>query len=208
HLGHGHHHGGAFTLACRGEPILIDPGRATYAGAGETLAAAHNGIAIDGLGDHPAGLGMRFPADYSRVAAEVVRERRGARVALPGFARLRGVEAVSRTLVAEPGRFAWWDDVECARPVRLSSRLTLAPSVRAEKIGGGIFRLRAAGHVGLVLRTPDPFAAEAEIVGASWSPRYGVTAPTTAIACAARFAGGRLEWSLLPEAGSSPGAGA
>jgi len=70
--GHGHQDCGGFELHFENETVFVDPGRGSYAVAGEAdefvSAAAHNGLSLDGADPYPANRPYYSP-DFRRNAA-------------------------------------------------------------------------------------------------------------------------------------------
>jgi hypothetical protein len=97
--GHGHHDLGSFELHDRDIPVIIDPGRGSYADTRYEGAAIHNGVTIDDHSPTPENRPYYAAAFRERVIGEppkMQRTRNGRRLCNAGFGYLKAVTAVDR----------------------------------------------------------------------------------------------------------------
>ena len=167
--GHGHYDLLSFEACGNGRPLIVDPGRFTYADGDDRRwfkgTAAHNTVSVDGLDQTP----------YARKApaGPVARPRFLGRTTRPGLDELVGeahspaYEAVHRRRVALVDDRHWVIDDKLAgeREHRYDLRFHLAPG-EAWLSGSAVL----ASGVALVIDGADEIALEPGWV----SPRYGV----------------------------------
>ena len=163
--GHGHQDCGGFELHFEREPVFIDPGRGSYALAGEAeetvTARAHNGVSVDDCDPYPANKPYYAPAFRRRVAGEpprLEREADGIRLAFHGFARLNGGGRVERHWRFDGRRLILSDRVEgrgghtVIRRLHTTCRVEpVTDGVRLIAPGGRRFTITAAGAAITVL---------------------------------------------------------
>jgi hypothetical protein len=97
--GHGHRDLGGFELHDGGVPIIVDPGRGSYADSDYEDAAMHNGVLIDGAGASPTNRAYYAPAFRDRVIRtrpNLQRTRDGSVLHGAGFQHLAGIDAAER----------------------------------------------------------------------------------------------------------------
>ncbi|TAN64555.1 MAG: hypothetical protein EPN20_08195, partial [Magnetospirillum sp.] len=157
--GHGHQDCGGFELHFEREVVFIDPGRGSYALAGEAeetvTARVHNGLSVDGLDPYPANKPYYAPSFRRKVAGEPPRLERdadGVRLSFDGFCRLGTVGRVERHWHFEGRRLILTDRVEGRGAHAVTRRLhttgqveVLAEGVRLTMPGGRRFTVTAPG---------------------------------------------------------------
>lgn len=97
--GHGHRDLGGFELHDDGVPIIVDPGRGSYADSDYEDAAMHNGVLIDGAGGAPINRAYYAPEFRDRVIRtrpNLQRTRDGSVLHGAGFQHVAGIDAVER----------------------------------------------------------------------------------------------------------------
>lgn len=97
--GHGHRDLGSFELHDGDVPIIVDPGRGSYADAYYEEAGMHNGVLIDGAGAAPNNRAYYTPAFRHRVVGvrpRMSRTRDGSVLQAAGFQHTPGIDAVER----------------------------------------------------------------------------------------------------------------
>lgn len=97
--GHGHHDLGSFELHDGAIPIIVDPGRGSYADPQYEVAAVHNGVTIDGRSPTPVNRPYYATAFRERVVAappEMQRTRDGRVLSNAGFGYLKAVTSAER----------------------------------------------------------------------------------------------------------------
>jgi len=97
--GHGHRDIGSFELHDGGVPIIVDPGRGSYADSDYEDAAMHNGVLIDGAGGAPINRAYYAPEFRDRVVRarpNLKRTRDGSVLHGAGFQHVTGIEAADR----------------------------------------------------------------------------------------------------------------
>ena len=165
--GHGHQDCGSFELHFEAEPVFIDPGRGSYALAGEAeetvTARAHNGVSVDGADPYPANKPYYAPSFRRKVGGEPPRLARtddAVTQACDGFGRLGGVGRVERRWSFSGRRLVLSDRVEGSGTHTIVRRLhttcrveSVADGVRLTAPGGRRFLVTAAGAVVTVLPT-------------------------------------------------------
>jgi len=97
--GHGHQDMGSFELHEGETPVIIDPGRGSYADSLYEAAAVHNGVMIDGRGPVPVNRPYYDAAFRARVVGappEMRRTRDGRILCNAGFGYSKSVKSVER----------------------------------------------------------------------------------------------------------------
>lgn len=97
--GHGHQDLGSFELHDGDIPIIIDPGRGSYADPRYEEAAVHNGVTIDGLSPTPENRPYYAPAFRERIIGappKMQRTRDGRLLRNAGFGYLKAVMSADR----------------------------------------------------------------------------------------------------------------
>jgi hypothetical protein len=193
---HGHVDLGSFELVWSGQPIVVDPGRPTYAASSwdARRGASHNTITIDGydpmlawgVNGYPTAMDRRYWDPRASLAAT------NGRVTLRhhGFERLARGLVVERQFTLSNRRLDIVDIVERAEGRVVDSFLHLAPDVAVRRLGPLDLEL-VAPSVTVVARWTcndsdrvhfDLMSAQAGPEAAGWfSPRYGEQVPTTTI---------------------------
>ena len=113
--GHGHQDLGSFELHDGETPVVVDPGRGTYADMEYALADVHSGLTIDGHGPAPVNRPYyddRFRRRIVPQAPVFERKRSGRLLRSHGFSRLSGIGAVEREWRIEEGKLTILDRVE------------------------------------------------------------------------------------------------
>ena len=180
--GHGHQDCGGFELHFEGEPVFIDPGRGSYALAGEAeetvTARAHNGLSVDGADPYPANKPYYAPAFRRKVAGEPPRLERdgdGVTLAFDGFKRLPGIGRVERCWRLDGRRLTLADRVAGSGGHAIVRRLHT--TCRVEVLADGV-RLTAPG--GRRFTVTAPGADIAVLPADSWTA-YGRAEPASRI---------------------------
>ena len=99
--GHGHQDLGSFELHDGAIPVIVDPGRGTYADPGYESADMHNCLTIGGVGPVPVNRAYYSPDFRKRIVAAkpvVQRTRDGTILRDAGFKHLPGIGGVEREL--------------------------------------------------------------------------------------------------------------
>jgi len=190
--GHGHQDCGGFELHYDGEPLLIDPGRGSYAVAGEAnpdvAAQAHNGLTVDRADPYPPNRPYYAPAFRRAVVGPAVlaRAEDGIALAHHGFTRLPWVGLAERHWRFTAGRMDLHDRLDGHGRHELTRRLHTACAVERGDPGvilttprGRRFRL-SAGDAPFLVRPAQRWLA------------YGESAPCTRLEVTV-FA--RLPWT-------------
>ena len=178
--GHGHQDMGGFEVHFRAVKLFRDTGRGAYGDRGEAAAylsaRMHNTVMVDGHEPYPPNRPY-YDAGFRRAvggAPPVLRrEDDGVSLVHEGFARLKGVGAVSRRWRFTAERMTIGDRIEGAGRHRIARRLhtTHAVSRHGDGLviegGGQRFRLTAEGDIALA--TAKCWVA------------YGRSVPSTAI---------------------------
>jgi hypothetical protein len=180
--GHGHYDVLSFEAAAGGRPLLVDPGRFTYA---ETDAPnwrhwfkgtqAHNTVCVDGLDQTP----YRRRRPKGAVAEGRFLERSSAPGldVLLGEARSPCYEAIHTRRIVFVGDEYWLveDRLDGARPHRYDLRFHLAPEASGMTELAG----RAVRAPGVALVFAGSHAPRLE--GGWYSPEYGVKVPAPVV---------------------------
>ncbi|KIL97830.1 hypothetical protein CCC_00891 [Paramagnetospirillum magnetotacticum MS-1] len=180
--GHGHQDCGSFELHYRSRPLFIDPGRGSYAIAGEAeeyvSARAHNGLTVDGADPYAANKPYFAPAFRRRMAGPPPRlERRDDGLILEshGFVRLGGVGIWRRSWSFTGPRLILGDEIAGRGRHRVVRRLQTTMEV--ERNGEGLI-LRGADGSRVLVTAPG---AQVSVVPAlSWQA-YGEGEPASRI---------------------------
>jgi hypothetical protein len=99
--GHGHQDLGSFELHDGTIPVIVDPGRGTYAETDYENADLHNCVTIGGVGPVPVNRAYYSPAFRDRVVGNrpsVKRTRNGGMLCGAGFQHVAGIRSVEREL--------------------------------------------------------------------------------------------------------------
>jgi hypothetical protein len=193
--GHGHYDALSFEAAAHGRPLVVDPGRFTYAEGTPNLrrwfkgTAAHNTVTVDGCDQTPYAPG--------KPKGPVAEARAGRRTSRPGLDVLRGevhspsYEAVhARTILFVDD--AYWlveDRLDGGREHRYELRFHLA-GTEAE-VDGAVVRAPA---LVLEIDGADDVALEE-----GWlAPSYGVRVPAAVVVASRTAASTRLTTLLAP----------
>jgi Heparinase II/III-like protein/Heparinase II/III N-terminus len=188
--GHGHYDALSVEIAANGHPLLVDPGRYTYAENGDGWrhwfkgTAAHNTVCVDGLDQ------TRYRS--GRPKGPTATARLLGRFTAPGLDVLCGqvrspvYEVVHTRTVAFVDDDYWLvhDRLVGQRSHRFVARWQLTPAA-----SGATTLTRRRGHTtvrapGLVLAVPQRFGAVS--LAAGWvAPTYGVKHPAPAVLVAA-----------------------
>lgn len=106
--GHFHHDTGAIVAYLYGEPVIIDTGRLTYEdcerGKRDKSVKAHSGICIDNM--EPEIDMKTFYSDgvlnkYASLKPQIMQKGNMFQIDVAGYARLRGIDSVIRTVEVE-----------------------------------------------------------------------------------------------------------
>jgi heparinase II/III-like protein len=206
--GHGHYDLLNVEIAAGGHPLIVDPGRYTYAENSPNLrrwfkgTEAHNTVCVDGLDQ----------TSYRRgkPKGEVAEGRFIERISAPGFDMLCGVarsscyNAVHTRRIFFVGNEYWliFDRLRGDRPHRFDLRYHLAPSALHHtqvEIGQGTSTVRAPG---LALVFAPGYAPRVE---AGWvAPHYGVKHAAPVISVAAEGATVEFITLIAPLAEGQP----
>jgi hypothetical protein len=182
--GHGHYDLLSIEVAAGGRPLLVDPGRYTYAEDGDGLrgwfkgTAAHNTVVVDGLDQTPYRRGKpRGPVAEGRFLG---RQSMDGRDVISGAAHSPAYEAVHERTVAFVSGAYWLieDRLRGERPHRYDLRFHLAPEAwEATTVEGSVVW---APGLALVFGAPARPRLEAGWVSA----RYGEkrSAPVVSVA--------------------------
>jgi hypothetical protein len=196
--GHGHYDALSFELAAHGRPLIVDPGRFTYAEGEPNLrrwfksTSAHNTVTVDGLDQTPYAPG--------KPKRGVATARAGARTTRPDLDVLRGevrspaYEAVHRRTILFVAGVYWIveDRLEGEVGHRYDLRFHLA-SADATVDGP---RVRAPG-IELTIHGADEIALEP-----GWlAPSYGVRTP--AVVVSAKRSAGEARFTTLVAPGGN-----
>ncbi len=180
--GHGHQDCGSFELHYGGRPLFIDPGRGSYAIAGEAeeyvSARAHNGLSVDGADPYAANKPYFAPAFRRCMAGPPPRlEPFGNGLALEchGFTRLGGVGIWRRRWNFAERRLTIADEIEGRGRHWVVRRLQTTMGV--ERTGDRLV-LRDAEGADLSLIAPG---AELTVIPARSWRAYGEGEPATRI---------------------------
>ncbi|MDO8607361.1 MAG: heparinase II/III family protein [Phaeospirillum sp.] len=163
--GHGHQDCGGFELHFEAEAVFIDPGRGSYALAGEAeetvTARAHNGLSVDGFDPYPANKPYYAPAFRRAVAGappRLAQDDTGVTLNFGGFSRLNGVGSVERSWRFQGRGLVLSDRVEgrgrhaIIRRLHTTCRVeTMATGVRLVAASGRRFTISASGAAITVL---------------------------------------------------------
>ena len=196
--GHGHYDLLSVEVWSGGRPLLVDPGRFTYAEGTPNLrrwflgTAAHNTVTVDGLDQTP----------YSRKAPSgpVAERRFHGRTTTAGVDVVAGAaispayEARHRRRISFVDQRYWviQDDLRGERPHRYDLRLHLAPEAfESIRLDGSI--LRVPGAV-FVIEGADQLAVEPGWV----SPRYGVRIAAPVVSAVAHGCDARFVTTVVP----------
>jgi len=193
--GHGHYDALSFEAAAAGRPLVLDPGRFTYAEGTPNLrrwfkgTAAHNTVTVDGLDQTPYACG--------KPKTPVAEARAGLRTTRPGLDVLRGevrspsYEAVhARTILFVAG--AYWlveDRLDGEREHRYELRFHLGGT--EARVDGAVVRAP-----GLVLAVDG--ADDIELEDGWLAPSYGVRVPAAVVVATRVAACARLTTLLAP----------
>ena len=113
--GHGHQDLGSFELHDGDTPVLVDPGRGSYADLEYARADVHNGLTIDGHEPAPTNRPYYDDGFRRRVVPQAPvfeRKRSGRLLRSYGFSRLSGIGAVEREWQFEGPKLTILDRVE------------------------------------------------------------------------------------------------
>jgi hypothetical protein len=179
--GHGHQDCGSFELHYRSQPLFIDPGRGSYAIAGEAeeyvSARAHNGLSVDGADPYAANKPYFAPAFRGRMAGPPPRlEARHDGMALldcHGFARLGGMGVWRRDWAFAGPRLTITDQIAGRGRHKVVRRLQTTMAV--ERAGNGLL---LHGPDGSVVAVTAPGAELAVAPALSWRA-YGDAEPAS-----------------------------
>jgi hypothetical protein len=97
--GHGHQDLGSFELHDGATPVIVDPGRGSYADSEYELAARHNGVTIDGREPAPANRPYYSDAFRRRIlrqTPQMQRTRSGRRLSFSGMAHHGSIHRTER----------------------------------------------------------------------------------------------------------------
>lgn len=208
--GHGHYDLLNVEVYGYGRPLLVDPGRYTYAEDGPggdnprrwfKGTAAHNTVCVDGMDQTP----YRRGRPGRQVASGVFLRRHSAPAldVLEGRAVSPCYDAVHTRRVLFVGE-EWWvveDELSATREHRYDLRWHLS----AEAWGatelttiGGHQVVRAPG-VSLVVMSTDPAALEVALEPGWVAPRYGVRLPAPVVSASLRGTDVRFTTLVVPE---------
>jgi hypothetical protein len=178
--GHGHQDCGSFELHYRAQPLFIDPGRGSYAIAGEAeeyvSARAHNGLSVDGADPYAANKPYYHAAYRRRLAGpppRLTRHDDGVALECHGFSRLGGVGAWRRNWTFDAARLTMADEVEGRGRHRVVRRLQTTMEV--ESVGE---RLVLRGADGSRIAVTAPGAHIVVLPARSWQA-YGAGEPAS-----------------------------
>ena len=133
--GHGHHDLGSFELHDHDVPIIVDPGRGSYADTEYESATWHSGISIDGHGPTPVNR-PHYADDFRRrvvpSAPDVIRLRDGRCLTHAGFARISGLGDAHREWRFDDAAVSIRDRIEGSGNRRIQRRLFVAGDVIVE----------------------------------------------------------------------------
>lgn len=177
--GHGHQDLGSFELHAGEVPLLVDPGRGSYAETDYASAAVHNGIMIDSAEPAPVNRPYYAEAFRRRVAGAppaTKRTRGGYRLEHRGFSRLRGVGAASREWRFAENRVEIVDRIEGTGRHLLGRHFCTPHPVAADGHGG--LSIDADGQ--RFVLSPS---ATAELETMTRWTAYGIGTPATGISC-------------------------
>ena len=191
--GHGHYDLLSFEAVANGRPLIVDPGRFTYADGDERRwfkgTAAHNTVCVDGLDQTPyARKAPRGPVAQPRFLGRTTRPGLDE---LAGEARSPAYEAVHRRRVAFVDDRHWVieDTLTGDREHRYDLRFHLAPG-EAWTSGSAVL----GSGVALVID-----AAEEITIEPGWvSPRYGVRHAAPVVSAVAVGREARFRTEVLP----------
>ena len=150
--GHGHHDLGSFELHDGNTPVVVDPGRGSYADASYVSADRHSGLTVDGRSPTPENRPYYSPDFRRRIVPErprVTRQRDGRTLQHSGFGRLRGAGAAEREWRFSEGKVEIVDRLEGKGRHRVCRRIFVAgdatPNGAAVRIsaGDGAYRITA-----------------------------------------------------------------
>lgn len=187
--GHGHQDLGSFELHDGTVPVIVDPGRGSYAESRYEDAAVHNGVTIDGRSPTPVNRPYYADAFRARVVTdppEMQRTRDGRLLSNAGFGYLRAVSSAQREWRFFASRVEIRDRIEGRGKHLVSRRFCTPLSVRREADAAVLSSPTASYRLspGVAFRV-DEFTC--------WSA-YGEAVPATQIVC---------DWQgQLPFAGS------
>ena len=188
--GHGHYDLLSIEASAGGRPLLVDPGRFTYAEGSPNWrrwfkgTAAHNTVCVDGLDQTP----YRRRKPKGPVAEGRFLERLGA----PGLDVLRGeaaspcYDAVHQRRVAFVADEYWLleDRLQAAEPHRYDLRYHLAPDAQGATAFDHDERVAIVRAPGLALVVVATDAVAAAVEDGWFAPEYGhkVPAPVVSVA--------------------------
>ncbi|CAN0474281.1 unnamed protein product [Laminaria digitata] len=133
--GHGHQDLGSFELHDGTIPVIVDPGRGSYADPRYEDAAVHNGVTIDGRSPMPVNRPYYADAFRGRVVAdrpEMQRTRDGRLLCNAGFGYLKALSSVQREWRFTASRVEILDRVEGRGKHLVSRRFCTPLSVRRD----------------------------------------------------------------------------
>jgi hypothetical protein len=142
--GHGHHDLGAFELHDGDVPVIVDPGRGSYADTTYESAGMHSGLTIDGIGPTPVHRPYYSNAFRDRVVGprpEMALTREGRKLSHSGFGRLSGIGNAEREWRFEDRQVEIRDRLVGKGKRRISRRLFVAGTT---SITGKIVEIKVA----------------------------------------------------------------
>jgi uncharacterized heparinase superfamily protein len=191
--GHGHYDLLSFEAWAGSRPLVLDPGRFTYADSDERRwfkgTAAHNTVCVDGLDQTPyARKAPRGPVAEHRFLG---RTTRAGLDELAGEAHSPAYEAVHRRRIAFVDERHWviHDELAGEREHRYDLRLHLAPG-EAWTSGSAVL----GPGVALVIDGADEISIEPGWI----SPRYGVRHEAPVVSAVARGRDATFRTKVLP----------
>lgn len=193
---HGHVDLGSFELLWSGKPMVVDPGRPTYAASSwdARRGSSHNTITVDaydpmlawGVNGYPTAMDRRYWDPRASLMATDCR----ATLRHHGFERLARGLVVERQFTASDRRLDIVDVVERAEGRVVDSYLQIAPDVAVRRVGPSDLEF-VAPDLSLTARWTcdsaehtefDLLSATSASDTAGWfSPRYGQQVPATTI---------------------------
>jgi hypothetical protein len=202
--GHGHYDALSFEAHADGRPLVVDPGRGSYAEAPPNLrrwfrgTAAHNTVCVDGLDQTPYTRG--------RPAGPVAQARFRGRGTTAGLDLLAGAVVSPAYAAVHERRIAfiadrYWlieDRVEGEREHRFDLRFHLAPEAQgAARVDGAT--VRAPGLALVIL------GAEYVTLEPGWvAPSYGVRLAAPVVSATVQGTSARFITLLAPQAPGEP----